>query len=38
MKITQEVRDYAAAQEGMAQKGAEFRAAGAQIYVRVVGP
>ena len=38
MKITQEVRDTAAAQdaaaEGMAAKSAEFRAAGAQVYRR----
>jgi phosphomethylpyrimidine synthase len=33
MKITQEVRDYAAAQEGMAQKSAEFRAGGSEIYI-----
>jgi phosphomethylpyrimidine synthase len=38
MKITQEVRDYAAAQEseiaaGMAQKSVEFRAAGSEIYI-----
>ena len=41
MKITQDVRDYAAEhgveetaalQEGMAEKSAEFRAAGAQVY------
>lgn len=34
MKITQEVREYAA--EGMAQKSAEFKAQGAQIYVQEV--
>jgi len=44
MKITQDVRDYAAAQgvadetealeKGMAEKSAEFRAAGAQVYSR----
>jgi phosphomethylpyrimidine synthase len=41
MKITQDVRDYAAEhgveetaalEEGMAEKSAEFRAAGAQVY------
>ena len=41
MKITQDVRDYAASQgmaedealeQGMAEKSAEFRAAGAAIY------
>jgi phosphomethylpyrimidine synthase len=31
MKITQEVRDYAAA--GMAEKSAEFLAKGAEVYV-----
>jgi len=35
MKITQEVREYAAAQEGMAAKSAEFRAAGGEIYVPI---
>ena len=35
MKITQEVREYAAAQEGMAQKSAEFRAGGGEIYVPI---
>jgi phosphomethylpyrimidine synthase len=35
MKITQDVRDYAAAQEGMAAKSAEFKAAGSQIYIPV---
>jgi phosphomethylpyrimidine synthase len=33
MKITQEVRDYAA--RGMAGKSAEFRAGGGEIYVAV---
>ncbi|MDB5958231.1 phosphomethylpyrimidine synthase ThiC [Ramlibacter sp.] len=33
MKITQEVRDYAAAREGMAAKSAEFRAGGSEIYI-----
>jgi phosphomethylpyrimidine synthase len=41
MKITQDVRDYAAEhgveetqalEEGMAKKSAEFRAAGAEVY------
>ena len=36
MKITQEVRDYAAAQEGMAAKSAEFRAAGGELYIPIV--
>jgi phosphomethylpyrimidine synthase len=39
MKITQEVREYAAALEsqeaGMAQKSAEFRAAGSEIYIPI---
>jgi len=44
MKITQEVRDYAAAQEmsvteaveqGMAEKSAEFKEKGAEVYVEV---
>jgi phosphomethylpyrimidine synthase len=44
MKITQEVRDYAAAKEGMekdeiaagmAAKSAEFRAAGSEIYIPI---
>ncbi len=35
MKITQEVREYAAAQEGMAAKSAEFRAAGGEIYIPI---
>ena len=37
MKITQEVRDYAAQKEmqekGMAEKSAEFKAGGGQIYI-----
>jgi phosphomethylpyrimidine synthase len=38
MKITQDVRDYAAQQqkdiaEGMAAKSAEFRAGGSEIYI-----
>ena len=44
MKITQDVRDYAARKgmeedaalrEGMAEKSAEFKAAGGQIYIPV---
>ncbi len=35
MKISQEVREYSAAQDGMAQKSAEFRAGGGAIYVPV---
>ena len=41
MKISQEVRDYAAQKEvqekGMAEKSAEFKAAGSEIYVQVDG-
>jgi phosphomethylpyrimidine synthase len=33
MKITQEVRDYAAS--GMAQKSQEFKAAGGDLYVPI---
>ena len=36
MKISQEVREFAAAQEGMAQKSAEFRAGGGEIYIPIV--
>jgi phosphomethylpyrimidine synthase len=32
MKITQDVRDYAAAQKGMQEKALEFRRAGAEVY------
>src|SRR5437773_9069252 len=32
MRISQEVREYAAAQQGMAAKSAEFRAAGGELY------
>ncbi|MEY1660957.1 phosphomethylpyrimidine synthase ThiC [Alcanivorax sp. REN37] len=32
MKITQEVRDYAAAMEGMEEKSAEFRDTGSRLY------
>ena len=35
MKISQEVRDFASAQEGMARKSAEFRDAGGRIYIPV---
>jgi phosphomethylpyrimidine synthase len=44
MKITQDVRDYAAAKgvsetqalaEGMAQKSAEFKAVGGEFYVPI---
>ena len=37
MKITQDVRDYAArleAEAGMAAKAREFREAGGEVYVR----
>jgi phosphomethylpyrimidine synthase len=41
MKITQDVRDYAArleeAEAGMAEKSAEFREKGAEVYLPVVG-
>lgn len=33
MKITQDVRAYAQAREGMAAKSAEFKAAGGEIYI-----
>ena len=33
MKITQDVRDYAAAQAGMQEKASEFRELGGEIYV-----
>jgi phosphomethylpyrimidine synthase len=36
MKISQEVREYSAAQEGMARKSVEFRAGGGEIYVPIV--
>ncbi|MGN6830058.1 phosphomethylpyrimidine synthase ThiC [Paucibacter sp. M5-1] len=35
MKITQEVRDYAAAQQGMADKSAEFKAQGSELYIPI---
>ncbi|HEX8316842.1 MAG TPA: hypothetical protein VF632_00460 [Longimicrobium sp.] len=41
MKITQDVRDYAAKQKeieaGMADKSAEFRERGAEVYLPVDG-
>jgi phosphomethylpyrimidine synthase len=40
MKITQDVRDYAAklaeAEAGMVEKSAEFRARGGEVYLPVV--
>jgi phosphomethylpyrimidine synthase len=33
MKITQDVRDYAERERGMAEKSAEFRAKGAEVYI-----
>jgi hypothetical protein len=33
MNNPQEVRGYAAAQEGMAHKSADFRAPGGEIYI-----
>jgi phosphomethylpyrimidine synthase len=36
MKITEEVRELAARQDGMAAKAAEFRAGGHEIYVKTV--
>ena len=36
MKITQDVRDYAAAQAGMQEKAEEFRLGGSEIYVEAV--
>jgi phosphomethylpyrimidine synthase len=33
MKITQDVREYTAAQEGMQAKSAEFKAGGSEIYI-----
>ena len=35
MKITQEVRDYAAAQQGMTDKSAEFKAQGGELYIPI---
>jgi len=41
MKITQDVRDYAAkleeAEAGMAEKSAEFRQMGGEVYLPVLG-
>jgi phosphomethylpyrimidine synthase len=34
MKITQDVRDYAERERGMAEKSAEFLAKGAEVYVK----
>ena len=36
MKISQDVREYEAAQRGMAEKSAEFRRAGSEVYVPLV--
>ncbi|WP_374434575.1 phosphomethylpyrimidine synthase ThiC [Inhella sp.] len=38
MKISQDVREYEAAQRGMAEKSSEFRAQGSQVYVQIQGP
>jgi len=38
MKISQDVREYEAAQRGMAEKSSEFRARGSQVYVQIQGP
>jgi phosphomethylpyrimidine synthase len=35
MKITQDVRDYAAAQKGMHEKALEFRKAGSEVYSKL---
>ena len=35
MKISQEVRDYAAIEEGMKEKSAEFKAQGSEIYIPI---
>jgi phosphomethylpyrimidine synthase len=35
MKITQDVREYAEREAGMAEKAAEFKAAGSEVYVEV---
>jgi phosphomethylpyrimidine synthase len=35
MKITQDVRDYAAQQKGMQEKSLEFRKAGAEVYTKL---
>jgi phosphomethylpyrimidine synthase len=32
MKITQDVRDYAAKQKGLEEKSLEFRRSGAEVY------
>jgi phosphomethylpyrimidine synthase len=36
MKITQDVRDYAAQQAGMKEKSEEFKKAGSEIYLETV--
>jgi phosphomethylpyrimidine synthase len=35
MKISQEVREYAAIEEGMKAKSAEFKAQGGEIYIPI---
>jgi phosphomethylpyrimidine synthase len=35
MKISQDVRDYAAAEQGMREKSEEFLAKGGDIYIQV---
>jgi phosphomethylpyrimidine synthase len=35
MKISQEVREYAAIEEGMKAKSAEFKAQGSEIYIPI---
>jgi phosphomethylpyrimidine synthase len=35
MKISQEVRDYAAVEKGMKEKSAEFKAQGGEIYIPI---
>jgi phosphomethylpyrimidine synthase len=35
MKISQEVRDYAAVEKGMQEKSAEFKAQGGEIYIPI---
>jgi phosphomethylpyrimidine synthase len=35
MKISQEVREYAAVEEGMKAKSAEFKAQGGEIYIPI---
>jgi phosphomethylpyrimidine synthase len=38
MKLTQDVRDYAAAEAGMSEKSREFREQGGQVYLPTPGP